>query len=42
MEWESSRKVGNKTSGVTDEIALVGVTERRKRWTGDLLKDSEF
>ena len=28
-EWESSGKVGNKTSGVADEIAAVRATERR-------------
>ena len=41
-EWESSGKVGNKTSGVADEIAAVRVMERRKRRSRDLLKDSEF
>jgi hypothetical protein len=33
---------GRKTSGVADEIMAVRVTERRKRWSGDLLKDSKF
>jgi hypothetical protein len=35
--WE-----GRKTSGVADEIMVVRATEWRKRWSGDLLKDSEF
>ena len=33
---------GRKTSGVVDEIVAVRATERRKRWSGDLLKDYEF
>ena len=41
-EWESSGKVGNKTSRVADEIMAVRAMERRKRWSGDLLKDSKF
>jgi hypothetical protein len=41
-EWESSGKVGNKTSGVTDEIMEVRATERRKQQSRDLVKDSEF
>ena len=28
-EWENSGKVGNKTSGVADEITTVRATERR-------------
>ena len=41
-EWESSGKVGNKTSRVADEIAVIRAMERRKRRSGNLLKDSEF
>ena len=41
-EWESSGKVGNKTSVVADEVAAVRATERGKQRSGDLLKDSEF
>jgi hypothetical protein len=33
---------GRKTSGVADEITTVRAMERRKRRSGDLLKDFEF
>jgi len=33
---------GRKTSRVVDEIVAVRATERRKRWSGDLLKNFEF
>ena len=41
-EWESSRMVGNKISGVTDEIVVVRAMDQKMQWSGDLLKDSEF
>jgi hypothetical protein len=33
---------GRKISRVADEIVVVRATERRKRHSGDLLKDSKF